>query len=275
MDPRLYQRIVDATARAYAEAVVQLPPDVVGALERARDDETDPVARSELGNILANVDLAGSTGLPLCQDTGVPVVYVALPPSVPFEKALFDAIADGVRRATTEVPLRPNAVDPCTRRNSGDNTGEGMPAVHVSPGDAFTITVLPKGAGAENMSRIEMLLPSEVDRIPEVVVRCVLEAGARPCPPVVLGVGIGGTFDLAAALAKEALLDPIDVMDEYETSLYDAVNRLGLGPMGLGGRTTALAVKVRRAACHTASLPVAINVQCWANRRATAVVEVD
>jgi fumarate hydratase subunit alpha len=166
-------------------------------------------------------------------------------------------------------------VDPCSRKNSGDNTGAGMPAVHVSPGDAFTITVLPKGAGAENMSRIEMLLPSEVDRIPEVVVRCVLEAGARPCPPVVLGVGIGGTFDLAAALAKEALLDPIDAMDEYETMLCDAVNRLGLGPMGLGGRTTALAVKVRRAACHTASLPVAINVQCWANRRATAVVEVD
>ena len=275
MDPRLYQRIVDATARAYAEAVVQLPPDVVGALERARDDETDPVAHSELENILANIALAASTNLPLCQDTGVPVVYVALPPSVPFEKALWDAIADGVRRATTDVPLRPNAVDPCTRRNSGDNTGAGMPAVHVSPGDVFSITVLPKGAGAENTSRIEMLLPSEVDRIPEVVVRTVLGAGARPCPPVVLGVGIGGTFDGAAALAKEALLEPIDAMDPYETALCAAVNRLGLGPMGLGGKTTALAVKVKRAACHTASLPVAVNVQCWANRRATAVVEVD
>ncbi|MEN6341117.1 MAG: fumarate hydratase [Methanospirillum sp.] len=275
MDPRLYDRIADATARAYAEAVVHLPPDVLGALERARAAETGPVARAELENILANVDLAGSTGLPLCQDTGVPVVYVTLPPSVPFEQSLFDAIADGVRRATVAVPLRPNVVDPCTRKNSGDNTGEGMPAIHVSPGEAFTITVLPKGAGAENMSRVRMLLPSEVERIPEVVVRCVLEAGARPCPPVVLGVGIGGTFDLAASLAKEALLDPIDTMDEYETSLCDAVNRLGLGPMGLGGRTTALAVKVRRAACHTASLPVAINVQCWANRHATAVVEVD
>lgn len=275
MDPRLYDRIADATARAYAGAVVHLPPDVLGALERARANETDPVARAELENILANVDLARETGLPLCQDTGVPVVYVTLPPSVPFEQALWDAVADGVRRATLAVPLRPNVVDPCTRKNSGDNTGAGMPAVHVSPGDAFTVTVLPKGAGAENMSRIEMLLPSEVDRIPEVVVRCVLEAGARPCPPVVLGVGIGGTFDLAASLAKEALLDPIDAMDAYEASLCDAVNRLGLGPMGLGGRTTALAVKVRRAACHTASLPVAVNVQCWANRRATAVVEVN
>jgi len=275
MDPRLYDRIAAATARAYAEAVVQLPPDVLGALEQARASETEPVARAELENILANVELACSTGLPLCQDTGVPVVYVTLPPTVPLEQALFDAIADGVRQATVAVPLRPNVVDPCTRKNSGDNTGAGMPAVHVSPGDAFTITVLPKGAGAENTSRIEMLLPSEVDRIPEVVVRCVLEAGARPCPPVVLGVGIGGTFDLAASLAKEALLEPIDAMDEYEAMLCDAVNRLGLGPMGLGGKTTALAVKVRRAACHTASLPVAINVQCWANRRATAVVEVD
>ncbi len=275
MDPRLYDRIAAATARAYAEAVVQLPPDVLGALEQAHASETEPVARAELENILANVELARSTGLPLCQDTGVPVVYVTLPPTVPFEQALFDAIADGVRRATLAVPLRPNVVDPCTRKNSGDNTGAGMPAVHVSPGDAFTITVLPKGAGAENTSRIEMLLPSEVDRIPEVVVRTVLEAGARPCPPVVLGVGIGGTFDLAASLAKEALLEPIDAMDEYEAMLCDAVNRLGLGPMGLGGKTTALAVKVRRAACHTASLPVAVNVQCWANRRATAVVEVD
>ncbi len=275
MDPRLYQRIVDATARAYAEAVVHLPPDVVGALERARDDETDPVARAELENILANIALARSTNLPLCQDTGVPVVYVALPPSVPFEQALWDAIADGVRRATVAVPLRPNAVDSCTRQNSGNNTGAGMPAVHVSPGDTFTVTVLPKGAGAENTSRIEMLLPSEVDRVPEVVVRTVLAAGARPCPPVVLGVGIGGTFDGSAALAKEALLEPIDAMDAYETALCAAVNRLGLGPMGLGGKTTALAVKVKRAACHTASLPVAVNVQCWANRRATVVVEVD
>lgn len=275
MDPELYDRIVDATARAYAEAVVRLPPDVVGALERALADEPDPVARGELENILANVDLAGSSRLPLCQDTGVPVVYVTLPPTVALERGLYDAIADGVRRATVRVPLRPNVVDPLTRQNTGDNTGAGMPAVHVAPGEAFAITVLPKGAGAENMSRIAMLLPSEVDRIPEVVVGCVLEAGARPCPPVVLGVGIGGTFDLAAALAKEALLEPIDAMDEYETSLVEAVNRLGLGPMGLGGRTTALAVKVRRASCHTASLPVAVNVQCWANRRATVVVEVD
>ncbi len=275
MDPRLSLRIADATARAYARAVTTLPPDVGGALERALAAEIDPVARGELENILENIALARTNRLPLCQDTGVPVVYVTLPPTVPFEDGLFDAIAEGVRRATAEVPLRPNVVDPITRHNSADNTGEGMPAVHVRPGPRLSITVMPKGAGAENMSRIVMLLPSEVERIPEVVVRCVLDAGARPCPPVVLGVGIGGTFDLATALAKEALLEPIDSMDVFETSICDAVNRLGIGPMGLGGLTTALAVKVRRATCHTASLPVAVNVQCWANRHATEYVEVD
>ncbi|HOT94587.1 MAG TPA: fumarate hydratase [Methanoregulaceae archaeon] len=275
MDPRLSSRIADATARAYGRAVTTLPPDVETALERALVSETDPVARGELENILENVALARKGNLPICQDTGVPVIYVTLPPTVPLEDGLFDAIAAGVRRATTEVPLRPNVVDPLTRHNTGDNTGDGMPAVHIRPGPRLSVTVLPKGAGAENMSRIEMLLPSEVERIPDVVVRCVLEAGARPCPPVVLGIGIGGTFDVAAALAKEALLEPIDTMDPFETSLCDAVNRLGIGPMGLGGATTALAVKVRRAHCHTASLPVAVNIQCWANRHATEYVEVD
>jgi fumarate hydratase subunit alpha len=134
--------------------------------------------------------------------------------------------------------------------------------------------VLPKGAGAENVSRIGMLLPTDAGAIGRFVAETVLLAGARPCPPVILGVGIGGTFDGAAALAKEALLLPIGTMDGFEQQLCDAVNTLGIGPMGLGGDTTALAVKVRTAACHTASLPVAVNVQCWAARRATRVVEV-
>jgi fumarate hydratase subunit alpha len=149
-----------------------------------------------------------------------------------------------------------------------------MPAVHIHPGNRFTVTVLPKGAGAENTSRIVMLLPSEREKIPEVVAETVCFAGGRPCPPVVLGVGIGGTFDLAAALAKEALLLPIDSMNAFEQRIYNRVNALGIGPMGLGGDITTLAVKVRMADCHTASLPVAVNVQCWAHRRATIEVEV-
>jgi fumarate hydratase subunit alpha len=147
-----------------------------------------------------------------------------------------------------------------------------MPVIHVRPGERFTVTVLPKGAGAENMSRIAMLLPLEVNRIEEFIIETVLIAGARPCPPVVLGVGIGGTFDLAAMLAKEALLLPVDGMTEFEQKICTSANLLGIGPMGLGGDTTVLAVKVKTAACHTASLPVAVNVQCWAHRHATEEV---
>jgi len=225
-----------------------------------------------LGNILENIALAGERGLPICQDTGVPVVYLSLPPDIPFSPALFEGVREGVRRATAAIPLRPNAVDPITRQNTGDNTGAGMPPIHVVPGERFTVTVLPKGAGSENVSRIGMLLPSQAAGIPEFVAETMLIAGGRPCPPVILGVGIGGTFDAAAALAKEALLLPADTMDEYEQELCDAVNALGIGPMGLGGDVTALAVKVKRAACHTASLPVAVNVQCWASRRASVEV---
>ncbi len=265
--------LAQATFRAMRDAVIYLPPDVKRAIATAAASETNEVAQGEYENITRNILAAEHLGVPLCQDTGVPVVYLTLPPEIPFSQVLFDAVADGIRRATSDVPLRPNVVDPLTRHTSGDNTGAGMPAVHVRPGTRFTVTVLPKGAGAENVSRVVMLLPSEKDCIERVVAETMLIAGGRPCPPVVLGVGIGGTCDSAAALAKEALLQPIDRMDAFEQQLCDAVNRLGIGPMGLGGNTTALAVKVKMAACHTASLPVAVNVQCWANRHATVEVE--
>jgi fumarate hydratase subunit alpha len=265
--------LADATCRAMRDAVITLPPDVKRAIEKATAAETSAVAWGEYGNIAQNILAAERLRVPLCQDTGIPVVYLTLPPSVSCSQALFEAVADGIRRATEEIPLRPNVVDPLTRHNSGDNTGAGMPAIHVRPGDRFTVTVLPKGAGAENVSRVVMLLPSQKEKIEEVVVETMLIAGGRPCPPVVLGVGIGGTFDGVTALAKEALLQPIDQMTAFEKQLCDAVNRLGIGPMGLGGSTTALAVKVKTAACHTASLPVAVNVQCWANRHATVEVK--
>lgn len=268
----LHKALADATFRAYREAVIRLPPDVLRIIEKAADAETNSVARGEFANILKNIEVAEQLGVPMCQDTGVPVIYLTLPPDVPLTGKVYDAVAEGVRRATTEVPLRPNVVDPLTRHNSGDNTGALMPAVHVRPGKTFTVTVLPKGAGAENMSRIAMLLPSQREEIAKFVVETVYLAGSRPCPPLIIGVGIGGTFDGAAALAKEALLEPVDSLTEYEEELLCAVNRLGIGPMGLGGDFTALAVKVKTAGCHTASLPVAVNIQCWANRHATVVV---
>ncbi|MGD0080019.1 MAG: fumarate hydratase [Methanoregula sp.] len=269
----VWSALADATFRAFREAAITLPPDVIQAIERAAAAETNSVARGEFANILQNIRLAEELGVPLCQDTGIPVVYLSLPPDVPVSDALYEAVGEGVRRATKEVPLRPNVVDPITRHNTGDNTGNGMPAVHIRPGERFTVTVLPKGAGAENSSRIAMLLPSHVYGIEGFVVETMLHAEGRPCPPVFLGVGIGGTFDLAASLAKEALLLPVDEMTAFEQQICDSVNKLGIGPMGLGGDTTALAVRVKTAGCHTASLPVAVNVQCWANRHATVEVK--
>jgi fumarate hydratase subunit alpha len=271
-DP-LLSALADATFRAYREAVIRLPPDVLRVIRKAAAAETNPVARGEFANILKNIEEADRLGVPLCQDTGVPVVYLTIPPDLSLTADLYDAVALGIRRATRDVPLRPNVVDPLSRHNTGDNTGAGMPAIHIKPGTMFTVTVLPKGAGAENTSRIAMLLPTHQYGIEGFVVETMLLAGGKPCPPVVLGIGIGGTFDGAAALAKEALLLPIDQMDDYEQQICNAVNRLGIGPMGLGGDTTALAVKVKTAACHTASLPVAVNVQCWAHRHATVEVK--
>ena len=272
-DPALLAAISEATAGALTEAEISLPADVEGAIRAAHGTETNPVARGELGNILANIGLARESRSLICQDTGIPVIYLTLPPDLPYTRAMEEAVARGVHFATERIPLRPNAVDPCSRKNTGDNTGPGIPAIHVSPGGELAITVLPKGAGSENVSRIGMLLPTRTGDVERFVVETIALAGGRPCPPVILGVGIGSTFDGVAALAKEALLLPVDTMDPFERELCDAVNTLGIGPMGLGGDTTALAVKVKRAACHTASLPVAVNVQCWAARRATRVVE--
>ncbi|MCK9306484.1 MAG: fumarate hydratase [Methanoculleus sp.] len=272
-DTTLSGALADATERALAEAEIRLPPDVLAVLRRAAATERDEIARQELEHILENIALAGERQVPICQDTGVPVIYLTLPPDIGLSPDLFSGVREGVRRATATIPLRPNVVDPLTRENTNDNTGVGMPAVHVTPGDRLTVTVLPKGAGSENVSRIGMLLPSQAAQIPRFVAETMLLAGGKPCPPVILGVGIGGTFDMAAALAKEALLLPVDNMDDYEQEICDAVNALGIGPMGLGGDTTALSVKVKRADCHTASLPVAVNVQCWACRRATVEVK--
>jgi fumarate hydratase subunit alpha len=271
-DP-LWSAIADATFRAYREAVIRLPPDVLRVIRKAAAAETNPVARGEFANILKNVEEAERLGVPMCQDTGVPVVYLTLPPDVPLTRGLYEGVAEGVRRATREIPLRPNVVDPLTRHNTGDNTGPGMPAIHVQPGEKFTVTVLPKGAGAENVSAITMLLPSHQYGIEGFIVETMLKAEGRPCPPVVIGVGIGSTFDGAAALAKEALMLPVDEMTQFEQGICTSVNLLGIGPMGLGGDTTALAVKVKTAGCHTASLPVAVNIQCWANRHATREVK--
>lgn len=269
---RVLREITKATCTVLQEAELYLPADVKSRLNEAYVKESNPVARRELEHILKNIAIAEERKLPLCQDTGIVVIFLTIPPTIPYSNDLLLAVREGVRIATRTVPLRPNCVDPLTRHNSNDNTGPGIPPIHVEPGDTLSITVLPKGAGSENVSQIRMLNPSDLSHIDDLIVKAVLDAGARPCPPVIIGVGIGGTFDGAAVLAKKALLDPVDTMTPHEEKILERINSLGIGPMGLGGDTTALAVKIRTAGCHTASLPLAVNFQCWASRRATITI---
>ncbi len=267
--------VVKATIDIIREAQTRLPEDVVDSIRSALETETSQVARSQLEAILKNISLARDNSIPLCQDTGILIFYVEIGKDLTLDFDLEGAILEGVRRATVLVPLRPNAVEPLTRLNSNDNTGDGLPDIKYSfvEGNRLTLTVAPKGAGSENMSVLKMMKPSEVNSIKDFVISSVLEAGGRPCPPVIVGVGIGGSFDKAARLAKASLLKNTADMDEQEKNILTAINSLGIGPMGLGGDTTALAVHIEKAFCHTASLPVAINIQCWANRHASVTLE--
>ena len=256
-------------------ANIKLPRDIGWALEAAAGWEADSLARTQLGAIMDNVKKAEALGRPMCQDTGIPTFYV---------KGKFDAsicmdIEKGLKRATETVPLRPNTVDPLTRKNSGDNLGKGMPSIHYIPtGDNFLeISVLIKGAGSENMTRLAMLNPSDgVEGVKKFVIDSVLDAGGKPCPPGIVGVGIGGTADECVSMSKEVLMSALDsenddpVLKDLEEELFVKLNDSGLGPMGLGGSTTTLRVKVKTAYCHTASLPVAVSIGCWATRRAVA-----
>ncbi len=281
-------QVTDATVRALYRAETTLPPWVLERIKEGLERETNPLARSQLQFMLDNVSLAGSRGLPVCQDTGLPIFHVQVGTDLPLDFDLQEAIAGGVRRATAQIPLRPNAVDPLSRENSGDNTGPGMPDIILDKieGKSLRITAFPKGAGSENMSLVMMLNPAD-DPV-EFIIDAVRERAANACPPLFLGIGIGGSFDLAARLAKRSLLNMHlaeemkgvigkgekgkGEMGNLEAILMLRLNSLGIGPMGLGGDTTILGLRVEKALCHTASLPVAINFQCWANRSATEVI---
>lgn len=290
-------QVTEATVRTLFQAETALPSWVLEKIKDALDRETSPLARSQLQFMLENVSIAGSGGLPICQDTGLIIFQVLKGYDLELDFDLEGAIAEGVRRATAQIPLRPNAVDPLTRVNSKDNTGPGMPDIILDqiPGNSLRITAFPKGAGSENMSLISMLNPAD-DPI-EFIIDAVRERAANACPPLFLGIGIGGSFDLACRLAKRALLNmhrleqcpqksseegdhgnhciftpPTDAMKQLEKDLLERLNRLGIGPMGLGGDTTVLGLRIEKALCHTASLPVAVNFQCWANRSATEVI---
>ena len=275
------KQITETISGLFQEACVRLPEDVLAAIRQARENEESPVARDVLDSILQNSKIASEEKIPLCQDTGAAVVLLELGQEVHITGGdLSQAVNEGVRRGYTDGYLRKSMVQkPFSERvNTSDNT----PAIihtEIVPGDKLKIIVMPKGGGAENMSRLAMLSPSQGrDGVIEFVVDTVDEAGGNPCPPVIVGVGIGGTAEQTMMLAKKALLRKVDEPSsdaesaELEKEILRRVNNLGIGPMGYGGRTTALAVHIEVFPAHIASLPVAVNLQCHSARHREAVL---
>lgn len=269
--------IEDTVARLCIEANLRLPPDVINAIERAEKAEPWDGAKRILSLLGDNVRIASEKTLPVCQDTGMACVFVELGQDVHIEGDFEQAVNNGVRRGYGEGYLRKSVVcDPLRRVNTGDNT-PALVTVKLTRGDKMRITVMPKGFGSENMSALKMLKPADgVEGVRNFVLDTVEKAGANPCPPIIVGVGIGGSFDKAACLAKHALLRPVNEPnpDEYyaalEHELLDKINALGIGPQGFGGKTTALAVLIEAMPTHVAGLPVAVNISCHATRRASA-----
>lgn len=276
--------IRDAVIDALWIAATTLPHDVVEALNASRKRETSDIATAQLDAILENVAIARQESIPICQDTGIQTFFVEAGERSPFLHKIRGWIASAVVEATEQIPLRPNTVDPFTGANPGDNTGHGMPIIdwELVEGDEVRISVLPKGGGSENMSTLKMLPPSAgLDGIKRAAVEHIVSCRGMPCPPTIVGLGIGGGTDLAMKLGKKALLraigseNPEPKAVDLERELLELINMSGVGPMGLGGVTTSLAVHVEYAHRHPASLPLGIVVQCWADRRARVVIRAD
>jgi fumarate hydratase subunit alpha len=266
------------------QAVIFLPEDVKRALRKAYAEETGETGRTQLKAILENIELAEKLQVPVCQDTGTITFYVKAGSQVKNLDRVEAALVAATREATREVPLRPNAVDPFTQKNSGDNTGRFVPYLQweIVAGDGLELTVMVKGGGSENVSAAGMLVPSEGIRgLEKFVVDAVIKAGAQPCPPTILGVAVGGGADVAMTLAKKALLLPLDEANSdrrlagIEREIIEAANMTGIGPMGLGGKITVLGVHVDYAHRHPASFPAAVAFNCWAARRASARLNAD
>jgi fumarate hydratase subunit alpha len=268
-----YGAIVEKVRDACMEANFKLADDVRAAVEKARGTEESPVGREILDQMLENAAIAEREQIAICQDTGFAVFFVELGDRVSIEGGLLvDAINEGVRQGYRDGYLRKSICHPLTRKNTGDNT-PAIVHLELVPGDTLKILLAPKGAGSENMSRVAMLKPSDgLEGIKDLVIDRVREAGANPCPPVIVGVGIGGTMEKAALIAKKAMLrligslNPDPELAALEAELLEKINDLGIGPQGLGGRTTALAVHIEVFPCHIASLPVAVNINCHASR---------
>jgi len=271
------ERVKGKLVAALRQAATVLPDDVVAALEEARRIERSPVAAAQLDAIMKNIGIAREGSVPICQDTGLQTFFIEAGVKSPYLERLPELIKEAVAEATAEVPLRPNTVHPFTGENPGDNLGRFMPYINwdLVSGDEIRITILPKGGGSENMSTLKMLTPGVgLKGIKKAVVDHVISCGGKPCPPTVVGVGIGGGADIALKLGKRAVLreigsrHPEPEVAALEAELLELINMSGVGPMGIGGATTSLAVHVEYAYRHPASLPLGILIQCWADRRA-------
>ncbi len=272
-------RVTEVIRRLCIDANCHLPQDVKARIECCKNQESWALGQEILERIVENYRIADRDNVPVCQDTGVACVFLDIGQEVHIEGNLEDAVNEGVRQGYADGYLRKSVVaDPLDRVNTKDNT-PAMIYYNIVPGDKLTVTVAPKGFGSENMSAIKMLRPSDgYEGVKQFILQTVEAAGPNPCPPIVVGVGIGGTFDKAAFLAKKALMRPLDVRSEkplyakLEAELLEEINALGIGPQGFGGGTTALAVNIESFPTHIAGLPVAVNINCHVTRHKTEVL---
>jgi fumarate hydratase subunit alpha len=276
--------VEDVAFNIVRQAVIYVPDDVKAALKKAYADETSDTAKTQLKTILDNVEMAEKYQAPVCQDTGTIIFYVKAGAEVRNLHMVEQALIDATRKATKEIPLRPNAVNPFTQKNSGDNTGRFIPFANweIVPGGDLELTVMTKGGGSENVCVTGMLVPGEgIKGLKKFAIDAVIKAGAQPCPPTIMGVAVGGGSDIAMKLAKRSLLRPLDEVNadteiaKLEKEIHEAANMTGIGPMGLGGKTTVLGVHVDYAFRHPASFPAAVAFNCWAARRSSARIGSD
>lgn len=273
------EEITKTIRRLCIEANTILGDDVIQAFEKAKEGEESPVGRDILRQLLNNAKIAREEGLPLCQDTGLAVVFVEMGQDVHVIGGdLSEAINEGVRQGYREGYLRASSLDPLTRTNFGDNT-PAIIHVEIVPGDRLKLALAPKGFGSENMSRVVLFPPAVgIEGMKKFIVQRVEESGPNPCPPIVVGVGIGGTLEKAALVAKKSLLRPVGQrhpkpdIAKLEEDILEEINNLGVGPQGLGGRVTALAVHIETYPTHIGSLPVAVNIQCHCDRHKEAIL---
>jgi len=271
--------VVSVLEKLFIDANYDLSQNVLDTLEKSIDKEESPVGKEVLRELIKNANLARNEHIPICQDTGLAVTFIEVGQDVHITGGfLVDAVNEGVRRGYAKGYLRKSACHPFARNNTGDNTPAILHA-KIVPGDKIKITVLPKGGGSENYGTVKMLVPSEgKEGMKALVLEMVTKGGPNPCPPIIVGVGIGGNFETSALLSKEALMEPLGKRNEnpeiadLEVELLTAINSTGIGPQGYGGTITALDVHVKMMPCHIASLPVAVNIQCHAHRIKEAII---